>query len=214
MKHHDPEHATGALVEAFVGVLEQRVGDRVPELRASIEAEAAAIAETHQALVVDEPARHNMRMIAPVLAAYRVLDGTVPRAELLALLEEAFTGPFAGVVREGTARWLDGEADPFRAMVDLCQAKERDAYGAGFTFEHERDDDGAYLVNVRRCFYHDVFTAGGAPELTPVLCAFDHNWIEGIDPERHRFRFERPTTIGHGGPMCPFHFRRVEGGDR
>ncbi|MFI0738969.1 L-2-amino-thiazoline-4-carboxylic acid hydrolase [Streptomyces sp. NPDC021100] len=53
--------------------------------------------------------------------------------------------------------------------------------------------------------------ANGAGRLTPVLCAFDANRSDAVDPERHGFAFERPTTIGHGGPHCPFTFRRTTG---
>jgi hypothetical protein len=57
--------------------------------------------------------------------------------------------------------------------------------------------------------YHDVLRANGSERLTPVFCAFDANWIDAIDPERDEFEFERPTTIGTGGPSCPFRFRRT-----
>jgi hypothetical protein len=44
------------------------------------------------------------------------------------------------------------------------------------------------------------------------MCAFDKAWIEAIDPVRHGFRFDRATTIGHGGGRCPFHFTRTSTG--
>lgn len=50
--------------------------------------------------------------------------------------------------------------------------------------------------------------ANDATELGAAMCEFDGNWMSAIDPERHGFRFERPTTIGCGGTHRPFHFRR------
>ena len=153
-------------------------------------------------------------MLAAVLAAYRVLAGRMPRDQLVSLLRDSFAGQFRDVVRDGTARWLDTVEDPFTAMVDLSKSRERLSFGAGFQFEHERDDRQAYLLNVRGCFYHNFFAANGAPELTPVFCDFDLGWIEAIDPGRHGLRFERATTIGYGGEMCPFHFFRLERQER
>ena len=57
-----------------------------------------------------------------------------------------------------------------------------------------------------------MLAASSAAELTPVMCAFDKAWIEAIDPARHGFRFDRATTIGHGGSHCPFHFSRTRAG--
>jgi hypothetical protein len=103
---------------------------------------------------------------------------------------------------------LDAAPDPFAAMVELSRTRERDAFGAGFTFVRSADDDQRYLLDVHRCFYQDVLAANDATELGAAMCEFDGYWMSAIDPERHGFRFERPTTIGRGGTHCPFHFRR------
>jgi hypothetical protein len=125
-------------------------------------------------------------------------------------LREAFIKPTRDFVREATTQMLDAAPDPLHALAEVSKFREEHFYGAGFTFEHERDDNQAYLVNVRRCFYHNFFVANGAPELTPIFCDFDANWIDAIDPARHGVRFERTTTMGYGGTMCPFHFYRIE----
>ncbi|MGH3391643.1 MAG: L-2-amino-thiazoline-4-carboxylic acid hydrolase [Actinomadura sp.] len=95
------------------------------------------------------------------------------------------------------------------ALADISRQREQHAFGAGFQFTHPHDDHDHYVAQVERCDYHQVLQANGAPHLTPVFCAFDANWIDAIDPERHGFTFERPTTIGTGGPNCPFRFRRT-----
>lgn len=202
--------AARAVVGAFVDAVAARTGAAHPPLRGAIHAERERLEQAHDSWVVDEAAAANLHMLAAVLAAHRALAGRMPDEELLPLLRDCFSGQFRGAVREGTARWLDGVDDPFREMVALSKAREQHSFGAGFRFERERDDDRAYLLNVRGCFYHDFFAANGAPQLTPLFCDFDLGWIEAIDPARHGLRFERATTIGYGGAMCPFHFFRVE----
>jgi len=66
-----------------------------------------------------------------------------------------------------------------------------------------------YTAEVTRCHYHDVLSANGAGQLTPIFCAFDSNWINAVEAERDGLEFERPTTIGTGGDSCPFRFRRI-----
>jgi hypothetical protein len=160
-------------------------------------------------LIVDEPSRYNLRMTLALVAAYEALRPLVDQPELLVALQTAFTEPLGPAVREGTRAMLDAVPDPFRTMVDLSRSRERDAFGAGFDFERPADDDQRYHLDIHRCYYHDVLTASSTPELTPVMCAFDRSWIEAIDPPTHGFRFDRTTTIGHGGTHCPFHFTRT-----
>jgi len=93
--------------------------------------------------------------------------------------------------------------------VSVSKSRERHFFGQSFTFERPCDDDRAYFLDVARCLWQSFFVAEGAPELTPLFCEFDANWIDAIDPDRHGVRFSRPTTLGHGGPLCPFHFYRV-----
>lgn len=158
--------------------------------------------------VPDEAARINTKYVAAVLAGYRALDGSRPDADLIGTLTSAFVEPMAPWVRQGTRALLDAADDPFAAMVALARAREIDDFGAAFDFEHPEDDARTFRADVRRCGYHDFFVAHGAPELTPVLCAFDLSWIEAIDPARHGFTFTRSTTIGTGGRTCPFRFAR------
>jgi hypothetical protein len=160
-------------------------------------------------MIVDEPARHTLRMTLALVASYEALRPRLGRDEAVAAIKAAFIQPFAPAVREATRAMLDAAPDPYQAMVALCKSRERDAFGAGFTFRHPADDDQRYHLDVHRCFYHDVLTANAAAELTPVLCAFDQAWIEAIDPGRHGFGFQRATTIGLGGTYCPFHFSRT-----
>ncbi|WP_165422865.1 L-2-amino-thiazoline-4-carboxylic acid hydrolase [Ktedonosporobacter rubrisoli] len=205
-----------AVIAAFLGELERAVAQRkdASELMTAIQAKREELALAYQDRAVDEYARYNLQLTSVVLAAYQVLGDVWPHAELIALLRHALIDTTRAYVQQMTASSLDQAADPFKTMVAASKAREAHFFGAGFHFERERDDDQAYLLNVRSCFYHNFFVDHEAPELTPLFCDYDANWIEAIDPARHGLRFERPTTIGYGGKFCPFHFYRTERGNR
>lgn len=198
----DPEAETAALVEAFLAHLDVSV-------RADIQARHEKLVADNQHLVVDELARHNLRVTLLVAAAYDVLRPSLGRAGAMAAVEAALVEPLAPFVQEATRAMLDHAPDPYRAMVELAKSRETESFGAGFEFRHAVDDGERFHQDVHRCHYHDVLAANGMPELTPAMCAFDRNWIDVIDPARHGFRFDRETTIGTGGTHCPFHFTRV-----
>jgi len=200
----DPESETAALIEAFFAQLP------VPaESLAAIRARHTALVAANQHLVVDDLARHNLRLTLAAAAAYVSLRPEMGQDEAIATVRAAVVEPFGPVVREATLAMLDNAPDPYRAMVEVARSRETASFGAGFEFRHPVDDDDRFHQDVHRCHYHDVLAANGVAELTPALCAFDRNWIDAIDPARHGFRFDRVTTIGTGGTHCPFHFTRV-----
>src|SRR5437764_592025 len=128
--------AAQVLVRAFVDAVGERVGAAAiePSFGAAVDAERARLEQAHCEWLVDEPAVANVHMLAAVLAAYRLLDGRLPREQLVALLRECFAGQFRDVIREGTARWFDTVDDPFVAIVDVSRSRERHSFGAGFRF--------------------------------------------------------------------------------
>jgi hypothetical protein len=210
----DPDRDTTAVIDGFFAHIAVMLRERsLPaDLVAAIRARQEELESTNAQMIVDEPARYNLRMTLALAAAYQLLLPLLGRDDTIDALEVAFTGPLAPALREGTRAMLDAAPDPYQAMVALTKSRERDAFGAGFTFRRPVDDDQRYYLDVHRCFYHDVLAANSAAELTPVMCAFDKAWIEAIDPARHGFRFERVTTIGLGGSHCPFHFSRTDPG--
>jgi len=210
----DPERDTAAVIEEFFAHLAAAVRERsLPEdLAAGMRTRLGALEQARADMVTDDPSRYNLRMTVALVAAYEALWPRLGREDAIAVIQAAFTEPLAPVVRAGTRAMLDAAPDPFDAMVELCKSRERDAFGAAFTFRRPADDGHRYHLDVHRCFYHDVLAASSAAELTPVMCAFDKAWIEAIDPARHGFRFDRATTIGYGGSHCPFHFTRTHPG--
>lgn len=204
----DPAAENAALIEAFFAALADAVPDR-PDLPARLRARHERLLAEHRHHVVDEPSRHNLALTLAILAAYRELAPAIGDAELLPLLRDAFVEPIRPMVEDVTRRSLDASPDPFATMVEITRLRERDFFGAAFTFNHPEDDDRRFTSRVERCFYHDVLAANDATRLMPILCAFDANWMDAVDPARHGFTVERPATIGTGGPNCPFRFRRT-----
>lgn len=199
----DPERDTRLLIDGVFDSVARTVrahglGDPVPEMRARLD--ELAVRQEHR--VVDEPARHNLRMTLALVFAYRFLRPALGSTAARVAVRKAFVEPLADTLCAGTRAMLDAVEDPFAAMVELSRSRETFAFGSGFVFEHAADDDRRYHVNVRHCFYHDVLRADGVAELTPQMCEFDATWIAAIDPDRHGFRFERATTIGRGGSHC------------
>lgn len=204
----DPDAESRMVIEAFVTALAGACPDQ-PDLAARVARRHEQLLAAHQHRIIDPPSRSNLAMTLAVLAADQELAPHHDRADRLRLLETAFVEPLSGYIRSGTAAALDAADDPFALMVQISRDRERDSFGAGFDFAHPADDAGHYVAEVHRCYFHEVLVANDAPHLTPVLCAWDANWIEAIDPDRHGFAFDRPTTIGTGGASCPFAFRRL-----
>ena len=208
----NPEAETAWSIQAFLEALKQRISDaaQAQQLIKAIQEQQRDLEAAHKDWIVDDQAAYNLRMGAVILAAYQLLRDRISRDELLALLREAFIMPLRDTIRAGTAHMLDRAPDPFEAMVATSKAREAYFFGKGFVFERPRDDQSAYYADVTRCLWHSFFVANGAPELTPIFCDFDANWIDAIDPARHGFRFGRDTTLGYGGALCPFHFFRLQ----
>ncbi|WP_049556369.1 L-2-amino-thiazoline-4-carboxylic acid hydrolase [Nonomuraea sp. SBT364] len=207
----DPERDTAALIDGFFDHISTAVrkhalpGGLVTMMRAR----HAELEKANEHMVVDEPARYNLRITLALVAGYESLLPRLGRDAAIGIVRAALVEPLGDAVHAGTRAMLDAAPDPFKALVAVSKSREEYAFGKGFIFRRPADDDQRYQVDVHRCFYHDVLVANSAPELTPAMCAFDRNWIEAIDPDKDGFQFERVTTIGLGGTHCPFHFTRT-----
>ena len=61
--------------------------------------------------------------------------------------------------------------------------------------------DQCVAFDIHRCFYLDVLTAYGAPELTPLYCKLDDLMYENMSPG---IRWARTRTLGRGDDLCDF----------
>lgn len=197
--HPDPGTETAMAIDALVdeadlaGRLRRRHQDLVAD---------------QQERVVDQVTRYNLSLTLAVLAAHQEVSGR-PDEDLVPALTQPFVEPMEPCVCSATRASLDQATDPFVTKVELTQDRGRHAFGAAFHFDHPDNDQGRYTAQVTRCYYHEILSANGAGQLTPVLCAFAADWSDAIDPERDGFGFDRPATIGSGGGSCPFRFYRT-----
>lgn len=205
-----PEEAYLAIEGGFFEVLGGRVPGlaAAPELERTIRAEQAEIEEWHADWIEDEQSRFHMRFAALALAGYRALLDLMSKGEALGLLREALIEPSRPYVLEGTRQALDHATDPFALLTQISKDKEPGFYGRTFAFERSQDDGHAYLLNITHCFWHRFFAENRTQELMPAFCDFDTSWMDAVEPERHGFRIERPTTLGYGGDRCRFWFIR------
>lgn len=208
-----PEEGNRAVEQGFLRVVQEHLEAVNEPEHAAIRVRAVMSGWTdlqtlHAHWVVDEPSRYHLRLTALVLAAYRVLRVDRSRDDALAIVREAFITPLRRMVREGTAAALDHAPDPFAQIADISKERERSFYGQAFVFERPQDDAHVYQLDITGCFYHRFFGANGAPEIVPIFCDWDTNWMEAVVPTQHGVRTERPTTLGYGGDRCRFQFFR------
>jgi nucleotidyltransferase/DNA polymerase involved in DNA repair len=75
----------------------------------------------------------------------------------------------------------------------------------GWDTSWPREGRNVVAFDIHRCFYLDVLTDYGAPELTPVYCHLDDLLYDGLWPG---IRWQRTGTLGRGDDCCDFRFYR------
>jgi L-2-amino-thiazoline-4-carboxylic acid hydrolase-like protein len=100
-------------------------------------------------------------------------------------------------------RWLPNAP----ALIRLTFPPMMKLYPAeGWDIRIEEQSRQRIAFKVSRCFYLDVLTAYGAPELTAHYCQLDDVAYRELPPS---VQWERTTTLGRGGPYCDFCWRTV-----
>jgi hypothetical protein len=79
----------------------------------------------------------------------------------------------------------------------------------GWSIDQIEQSDKSIAFTIHRCFYLDVLTAYGAPELTAMFCRLDDLAYAALSPS---IRWERTKTLGRGDDCCDFRWSRVEKG--
>lgn len=137
------------------------------------------------------------------LALYQVLRETFGEQAALAEVQRVFAAwvasrryPF------GALNLVPRAFDVFRRLVRL-QMKMRYP-PEGWEIEYRDDNSQSIAFDIHRCFYLDVLTAYGAPELTASFCAGDDVLFAKLPP---LITWERTTTLGRGGDRCDFCWR-------
>jgi hypothetical protein len=179
------------------------------QLAARVRARMTELADCTAALVENDLDRGNVGFVLLAVAAYDVLSTLLPADRAMALVDMCLNEPMRPWVLAGVTEMLDASPDPFVSLTTASRHREEHYFGPSFAFERPVDDGFGYVLNIRRCLFHEALKACGRTELQPVLCRFDLNWIDGIAPERHHMRFARPSTFATAD-LCRMWFMRLE----
>jgi hypothetical protein len=161
-------------------------------------------------LVVDEKTWPHLRLTACVLASYQTLSPEKIDEDLvLGILEDVSVNIGRITLKLYTQAMLTFSQNPTLAMTSSGRKRAIEQYGKAWEFKFE-EAENLFIMMAKKCFYHDFFVSKGTEQLTRIFCSWDENWIMQINPTRHGFHFERPTTLGYGAKECPFIFKRLE----
>ncbi|HWS39608.1 MAG TPA: L-2-amino-thiazoline-4-carboxylic acid hydrolase [Actinoplanes sp.] len=204
---NDPTDWTAVIERAFFTRLQEL--QNTDYINDSVRHQLAELGSVIDPLVTNPMDAANARFTALAVAAYNVLEPLRGPAEAAAIVQDCLNSPLRPDILAGTRGMLDQSGDPFAALVAVSKEREETYFGPSFRFERPVDDHDTYVLDVRRCFFHDVLTAAGFPELQAILCRFDLNWADAIDPAQHHTRFVRPVTFA-SGTTCRMLFTREE----
>jgi hypothetical protein len=175
---------------------------------------AARVQARYEELYAHRPRFHHPALrqhleegVLPALALYQTLreEGDDQEAALAAIDRILATS----VERSGRRQLVQVVGhlpDPFAIMRIANRWAMKHRYPPeGWRFEWVEDSDQCIAYDARECFYVNVLTFYGAPELTAHLCAIDdllYGDLPGI-------AWERTKTLGRGDDRCDFRFRRL-----
>jgi len=157
----------------------------------------------------DKQARMIVGMCSMVLAAYRELcAGGLDSKQASETARRAFYRTYQAPTKLMTRVMLALSSDPVKALSrrSLKAMSER-MYGSTMGFDQEVTPHSVDLL-VNRCAFHQFFIDNGEPQLTPIFCGWDRNWMDVIDASHSPIHTERPSTISTGADQCRFRFVR------
>jgi hypothetical protein len=159
----------------------------------------------------DQPAlrRHYEEGILPSLALYQTLrEESDDQEAALADVDRILAAAIERSGRRQLVKIMGRLPDAFAALRILNRWALKNKYPPeGWRFEWVEDSDRCIAYDARECFYFNVLTDYGTPELTAHLCAIDdllYSDLPGIS-------WERTQTLGRGDDRCNFRFRRTNG---
>ena len=161
-------------------------------------------------LIKNELDKGNVYFTLIVVAAYEIfIEMGTPQQEAVLLADACINIPSRQYIIEGTKKMLDCSEDPFQALVKASKERESLYFGKGFEFERAIDHAYGYVLNIKKCLFHETLKILGRKELQPSLCRMDLGWINAIDPEKHNAQFVRPVTFATKN-TCQMWFMRKE----
>ena len=121
----------------------------------------------------------------------------------------AINEPIAPFMEQNTEAFLTASERPFKAIVEISKAREAYYFGKSFGFERLIDNDYGYVLQIKKCLFHEVLRALEHTFLQRIICQVDCGWIKGIKTDLHNLHFARPTTFATGN-TCQMWFIKEE----
>lgn len=176
----------------------------------------AARVQTHYEVLYNERPRfthpalrwHLEQNILPGLALYQVLSKESNDRD--AVLSE--TGSLLAIGLRAFSKFVNMYRYlplPFAIMQQMFRASLLAFPHQGWDIEQIEASKTSFAFNIHRCFYLDILTVYGAPELTPLYCRLDDLLYAAWSPS---IKWERTKTLGRGDDCCDFRWSLVEPG--
>jgi L-2-amino-thiazoline-4-carboxylic acid hydrolase len=184
--------------------LDQEASERKDELIKTIQARAEELVDIDHDMVVDEPSKGALAISAVALASFEQLRPLFDEDERRTiLLLQQVMGTVLKRPYQLMFQTLSKREEPLDKIDKACRKMEP-LYGAGWDMTFERPEPQVFEMKVRRCFFRDFFTRHDATLVTTVMCAFDVNWMQAIDPAVSGLRAERTSLLSLGAEECRF----------
>lgn len=184
--------------------LDLEASERKDELVKTIQARAEELVDIDHDMVVDEPSKGALAISAVALASFEQLRPLFDEDERRTiLLLQHVMGTVLKRPYQLMFQTLSKREEALDKIDKACRKMEP-LYGAGWDMTFERPEPQVFEMKVRRCFFRDFFTRHDATLVTTVMCAFDVNWMQAIDPAVSGLRAERTSLLSLGDEECRF----------
>jgi hypothetical protein len=146
--------------------------------------------------------RHLIEGILPGLALYQILrENGESQESALRIIDQTFEQLFSN----HRARLKKNGGIPFFYNILRLYIKPamRQYPADGWKIDWVQNDKSAIRFNMTSCFYFDILSRYGAPELTASFCKVDDFIYGDMSPQ---VSWQRLKTIGRGETYCDFCF--------
>lgn len=162
--------------------------------------------EAHGLPTHPELQRHIIQGILPGLAFYQILrERGETQESALEIIDQAFEVLFSDNITRMNKLGRLSLFYPFLRI--FIKPAMRQYPPEGWSIEWVQNDKTAIRFNMKSCFYFDVFSRYGVPELTRSFCRVDDLTFGTMSPY---IKWERFKTIARGGSYCDFCFLSIK----
>lgn len=161
-------------------------------------------------LINNELNKGNVYLVLIAVSAYEAFwEQGIQQNEAILLTDSCINKPIRAYIAGGIKKTFDYADDPFQTLIQTSKEREENYFGNSFEFERLVDTEYGYVLNIKKCLFHETLKVLGREALQHTLCRIDLGWINAIDPEKHLMQFVRPVTFATGN-ICQMWFMRKE----